>query len=218
MYDSNAGRRKVRPSISAVIPAYNEEKTIGDIVTKTLQHVDEVIVVDDGSTDDTDIIARRTGASVIQNEENRGVLVALARGFKAAKGEVLVTLDADGQHDPDEIPILVEPILEGHADLVLGRRSVLPYFSERVITKHTRLKVDVNDASTGFRAIRRGIADRMTLHGSCLCGTFILEAASLGARILEVPITVSEREEGERRIQTRHFKQVLYVMYDLLRY
>ena len=120
MHGSNAGRGNLRPTISAVIPAYNEEKTIGEIVTKTIQHVDEVIVVDDGSTDDTAVIARRTSASVVQNEENRGVLVALARGFKAAKGEVLVTLDADGQHDPDEIPILVEPILEGHADLVLG--------------------------------------------------------------------------------------------------
>ena len=129
-----------------------------------------------------------------------------------------MTLDADGQHDPDEIPILLEPILGGRADLVLGRRPRLPHLSERVITRLTRLKVDVNDASTGFRAVRREFADRMLLHGSCTCGTFILEASSLGARIEEVPITVREREEGERRIQTRHFKQVLYVLYDLLRY
>ena len=209
---------KGKLTISAIIPAYNEENTVGEVVSNALPHVDEVVVIDDGSTDDTAIVARIAGAKVVQNEGNRGVLVSLTRGFRTAKADILVTLDADGQHDPEEIPAMVEPILEDRADLVLGRRPGVPYFSEKVITRLTRLKVDVNDASTGFRAIRRSIADRMVLHGSCLCGTFILDASSLGARILEVPITINEREEGERRIRTRHFKQVLYVLYDLLRY
>lgn len=218
MHGSDAGGRIERPTISAVIPAYNEEKTVGEVVSKTLLHTDEVIVVDDGSTDDTHDVARNAGAEVVHNEENRGVLASLARGLKAARGDILVTLDADGQHNPDEIPTLLEPILGGRADLVLGRRPRLPHFSERVITGLTRLKVDINDASTGFRAIRREISERMNLHGSCTCGTFVLEAFSLGARIVEVPITVREREGGERRIQTRHFKQALYVLHDLLRY
>jgi glycosyltransferase involved in cell wall biosynthesis len=218
LHGSDAGKRMERPTISAIIPAYNEEKTVGEVVSQALIYTDEVIVVDDGSTDDTPDVARHAGAEVVHNEENRGVLVSLARGFRAARGDVLVTLDADGQHDPDEIPILLEPILGGRADLVLGKRPRLPHLSERVITGLTRLKVDINDASTGFRAVRREFADRMLLHGSCTCGTFILEASSLGARIVEVPITVREREEGERRIQTRHFTQVLYVLYDLLRY
>lgn len=218
MKGATTGEIKGKLTISAVIPAYNEEKTVGEVVSNVLPHVDEVVVIDDGSTDNTAIVARIAGAKVIQNEGNRGVLVSLTRGFRTAKADILVTLDADGQHDPEEIPALVEPILEDRADLVLGRRPGLPYFSEKVITRLTRLKVDVNDASTGFRAIRRIIADRMVLHGSCLCGTFILEASSLGARIVEVPITINEREEGERRIRTRHFKQVLYVLYDLLRY
>ena len=205
-------------SISAIIPAFNEEKTVGEIVSKTLKYVDEVIVIDDGSTDDTGVKAANAGARVIRNEENAGILKSLKVGFESALGDVIVTLDADGQHDPEEIPLLLGPILEEKADLVLGTRATVPYISERVIARLTSLRVAVRDASTGFRAIKADIAGIMDLHGSCSCGTLILEAKARGARIVEVPINVREREEGERRIQTRHFKQVLYVLYGLVRY
>ena len=218
MNASGSIKRNSRLTISVVIPAYNENETIGDVVARTLRHVDEAIVVDDGSSDDTAMVARNSGAIVVRNEVNKGVLESLKTGFKSAKGEILVTLDADGQHDPDEIPGLLEPILDDRADLVLGTRAELPHFSERVIARLTELKADVGDASTGFRAIRRNIVDRMVLHGACTCGTFILEAHSLGARIAEVPITVRERKGSKRRIKTRHFKQIFYVLYDLLRY
>lgn len=209
---------KGRPVISAVIPAFNEEKTIGDIVLRALYHVDEVIVVDDGSSDDTSSIAAGAGAKVVRNELNRGILAALREGFEAVEGEIVVTLDADGQHDPDEIPLLLEPILRNEADLVIGRRPVLPYFSERTITALTSLKVYVHDASSGFRAVRRAIIEKMRLHGTCTCGTFILEARSYGARVTEVLITVHERKEGRRRIKTKHIQQLFYVLYDLIRY
>jgi len=213
-----SSERGSRQTVSAVIPAYNEEETVGEVVARTLRHVDEVIVVDDGSTDDTSMVARNSGAVVVRNEANKGVLESLKMGFRSAGGEILVTLDADGQHDPNEIPGLLEPILDDRADLVLGARAELPHFSERVIARLTGLKVDVSDASTGFRAIRRNIVDGMELHGACTCGTFVLEAYSLGARIAEVPITVGERKGGKRRIKTRHFRQIFYVLYDLLRY
>jgi len=204
--------------ISAVIPAFNEEKTIGDIVSRSLRHVDEVLVIDDGSTDETGIIAEREGAKVIRNAENQGILNSLRRGFKAAKGDILVTLDADGQHDPDQIPVLVERIIADRSDLVLGKRAKLPYLSERVIAKLTSLRVPVRDASTGFRAIRRNIAQNMSLYGSCTCGTFVLEAASIGARISEVDIDMKERQIGDRRIKTSHLKQIFTILYFLLRY
>ena len=218
MNASGSIERGFRPTVSAVISAYNEEETVGEVVARTLRHVDEAIVVDDGSSDDTAMVARNFGAIVVRNEVNKGVLESLKTGFKSAKGEILVTLDADGQHDPDEIPGLLEPILDDRADLVLGTRAELPHFSERIIARLTGLKADVSDASTGFRAIRRNIVDRMVLHGACTCGTFILEAHSLGARIAEVSITVRERKGGKRRIKTRHFRQIFYVLYDLLRY
>ena len=100
---------------------------------------------------------------------------------------------------------------------MLGMRPTLSHLSERLITALTRLKAEVNDASTGFRAISKSIAERMPLHGSCACGTFILEAHSLGARIAEVPITVGQRSD-KRLIKTRHLKQILYVTYGLLKF
>lgn len=84
--------------------------------------------------------------------------------------------------------------------MALGARAAVPYFSENVIARLTSLRVSVRDASTGFRAIKIDIARNMDLHGSCSCGTLILEAKARGARIVEVPINVREREEGERRI------------------
>jgi glycosyltransferase involved in cell wall biosynthesis len=208
----------MKPTLTAIISAYNEEETIGEVVSRTLRHVDEVIVVDDGSTDDTSPLAEEAGAEVIRNAVNVGKRRSLVRGYRAAHGDIVVSLDADLQHDPDDIPRLVEPILSDRADLVIGARARLPYFSERVIAWLTSLRVDVKDASSGYRAIRRSVVEMMEIHGSCMCGTFILEARSRGARIAEVPIEVAERRTGTRRIQTKHFMQTLWVLYDLLRY
>jgi glycosyltransferase involved in cell wall biosynthesis len=201
--------------VSAVIPAYNEEKTIEAVVKEALSYVDEVLVVDDGSTDDTARRAEEAGARVLK-QRNAGVLKATERGLREATGDVIVTLDADGQHDPSEIPSLIEPILRGEADLVMGIRPELPYLSERILTSLTSMRVPIGDASTGFRAVRREIAREMSLHGACLCGTFVLEAHRSGARVAGVPISIKERE-GERRIQTSHFRQFFTVLWDVLK-
>jgi len=202
-------------TVSVVIPAYNEEKTIEAVVKEALSHVDEVLVVDDGSTDSTARRAEEAGARVLK-QRNAGVLKATERGLGEATGDIIVTLDADGQHDPSEIPILIEPILRGEADLVMGIRPELPYLSERMLTSLTSMRVPIGDASTGFRAVRREIAKKMSLHGACLCGTFVLEAHRRGARVAGVPISIKERE-GERRIQTRHFRQFFTVLLDVLK-
>lgn len=171
----------MKPKVSAVIPAYNEEETISEVVERTLRYVDEVIVVDDGSLDKTADKAHEAGAKVVKLGENRGILQATVRGFREAEGEIIVTLDADGQHSPDEIPRLLEPILRGEADLVLGQRPSLPHLSERILAYLTGLRVAVHDVSTGFRTLRRWIAEGMKLKGSCLCGILVLEAHRLGA-------------------------------------
>jgi len=202
-------------TVSAVIPAYNEEKTIEAVVKGALSHVDEALVVDDGSTDDTARIAEEAGAKVLR-QQNAGVLKATELGLREATCDIIVTLDADGQHDPSEIPSLIEPILRGEADLVMGIRPELPYLSERILTSLTSIRVPIGDASTGFRAVRREIAREMSLHGACLCGTFVLEAHRHGARVAGVPISIKERE-GERRIQTRHLRQFFTVLWDVLR-
>jgi len=146
-----------------------------------------------------------------------GVLKTIRRGMREAKGDIIVTLDADGQHDPTEIPILIQPILDGKADLVMGARPSFPYWSEWFLTWLTSLRVPVKDAATGFRAIKQEIAAEMNVYGECTCGTFVIEAARLGARVASVPISIRERE-GPRRIQTRHFRQFFIVLRDVMRF
>ncbi len=203
-------------SVSVVIPAYFEEKTIADIVQRCLPYADEVLVVNDGSTDNTTINAEEAGAKVIALPENKGVLGATQVGLLEAKGDIIVTLDADGQHDPSEIPRVIEPIIEGKAELVMGTRPLFPYFSEKVLTWLTSLRAPVGDASTGFRAVTKEVAREMKLHGRCMCGTFVLEAVRHGARVASVPISIRERKHGDRRIQTEHIAQFFIVLKDLL--
>jgi glycosyltransferase involved in cell wall biosynthesis len=203
-------------TVSIVIPAYSEEKTIGTIVQRSLPYAGEVLVVNDGSTDDTVAKANEAGARVIELPENRGVLVATQVGLVEASGDIVVTIDADGQHDPAEIPTLIAPILSGDADLVMGVRPSFPYLSEKILTWLTSLRAPVGDAATGFRAVRKEIAKKMVLHGRCMCGTFVLEGVKHGARVSSVPISIKEREYGERRIQSEHFAQFFIVLRDVL--
>ena len=205
-----------RLTVSVVIPAYFEEKSIGEIVQRCTPFADEVLVVNDGSTDDTSKNAREAGARVIDLPKNLGVLGATQTGLHEASGDIIVTLDADGQHDPSEIPEIIEPILKGEAELVMGIRPSFPYFSEKLLTWLTSLKAPVGDASTGFRAVTKDVARKMELHGRCMCGTFVLEAVKHGARASSIPISIKDREHGNRRIQSEHFAQFFIILKDIL--
>lgn len=199
-------------TVTVVIPAYFEEKTIGSIVERCLPFADEVLVVNDGSTDDTVKAALAAGARVVDLPENVGMLGATQAGLREASGDIIVTLDADGQHDPAHILEVIKPILEGKVDMVMGVRPNFPYFSERVLTWLTSLRVPVGDASTGFRAVTRDIAGKMELHCRCMCGTFVLEGARHGVRVASIPISVRERGDGDRRVQTEHIAQFFIVL------
>jgi len=114
-----------KPFVVACIPAFNEEGSIAGVVVRAGKYVDRVVVCDDGSVDLTGEIAEGLGAVVIRHEGNRGKGAALRSAFLRARelgADVVVMLDADGQHDPEEIPGLVEPILKGAADMVVGSR------------------------------------------------------------------------------------------------
>jgi len=197
--------------VSAVIPAYNEDKRIGNVLDKTKPHVDEIIVIDDKSEDDTAFVARNRGAKVISNEKNLGYIESIKKGFKSAKGKIIVTLDADGEHDPEEIPDLIKPILNNEADLVLGKREKIARISEQFINWLTKFKVNIKDSGTGFRAIKKELALKLKLKGKCTCGIFVLEANSYGAKIAEVPITINNINKS-RKIAWHHFKQIFFVL------
>lgn len=203
-------------SYTVIIPAYNEERSIGEVIKQTQKFADEVIVVDDCSTDNTKELCQRLGAKVVTNEHRKGYIGAIKTGFERANHEIIVTLDADGEHDPSDIPRLVEPILMRKADLVLGKRENISRISERFINSLTNFKVKVVDSGTGFRALKRELASKLNLKGKCTCGILVLEANRHGARIVEVPITLNHTLE-KRNIAWSHFWQIFYVLRQLLK-
>lgn len=205
-----------KPRVSVVIPTYNEAMSIGNVVANCKAFCDEIIVIDDGSTNGTSKIAKKSGAVVIVNEKNLGVTKATQKGLEVARGDIIVTMDADGQHDPSDIPKLIKPLTEGRCEVALGVRDKIPQRSERIINALTNLSVKCSDAGTGFRAIKADLAKKMKLHGTCLCGTFVLEAHKRGAKIIEIPIQTKPRVYGKSRVKTRHIKQFFYVLRDLI--
>lgn len=197
--------------VTVIIPAYNEGSRIGPVIEEAREFADEVLVIDDGSTDNTVGVAREAGAKVISNSFRSGYIGAIKTGFRRAKNEYIVTMDADGEHDPGDIPKLLEPIRIGNADVVLGEREEIARPSEKLLCWLARFQVKVRDCGTGFRAMRREIAEEMELQGECTCGTFVLEADSLGARITEVSVHLRPINKP-RGIAWKHFGQFWYVL------
>ncbi len=201
--------------LSVIIPAYNEAERIDSVVRDALKYADEVLVVDDGSADGTAFVAEDAGARVIR-QENAGYIAAIKHGFREAQGDILVTMDADGEHRAKDLPRLVEPILRDEADLVLGARPHITRPSERFLNWLTSFRVQVSDSGTGLRALRRELALKLELNGRCICGISVLEPAALGARIAEVPIELNEIDKS-RRIAWFHLPQVWYILKWLIR-
>ncbi|MFB6300999.1 MAG: glycosyltransferase family 2 protein [Halobacteriales archaeon] len=202
------GDREV--SVTVVVPAYNEDNRIGATV-RELTEAYQVLVVDDGSTDDTAAVARAAGAEVSRQESNRGYIAALKRGFTEADGDVIVTYDADGEHRPADVERLLEPLRRDELDLVIGARDRIPRPSERLLNWLAQRRVNVSDTGSGLRALRRELAISLELPTACTCGTFVLEAHDLGARIGTVPIRTRTIEKP-RGIAWQHGRQLLYVL------
>ncbi|MFW6017215.1 MAG: glycosyltransferase family 2 protein [Halapricum sp.] len=196
--------------VTVVVPAYNEEGRIGPVVEE-LTGTYRVLVVDDGSTDRTATEACEAGATVVEQPVNRGYIAALKRGFREAETAIVVTYDADGEHRPEHVRRVAEPIGTHNLDLVLGTRSRVPRPSERLLNRLTRLRVDVTDSGTGLRALRRDLAVELELDTVCTCGTLVLEATAKGARIGEVPIETREIDK-QRSIAWGHARQLLHVL------
>lgn len=197
--------------IAAIIPAYNEEGRIRDVIRETKDHVNRIIVIDDGSTDGTSTVAKEAGAEVISHKQNKGYLAALRTGFRSVREDIVVTIDADGENNPKDIPKLVALIKERRADLVLGRRKHVPRASERFLDFLTSFAVDVSDTGTGFRALKIDLAKKLKLEGKCPCGTFILEVAKLGGKIQEIPVRVRKIDKP-KKVAWKHLIQIFYVL------
>ncbi|WP_438268191.1 DUF2304 family protein [Halocatena salina] len=205
-------------SVYVVIPAYNEAESIRSVVESLPDaiggYVLQPLVVSDGSTDATVDTARSTNAIVVDHPINQGQGGALRTGFSIAEqhsANIVVTMDADGQHPVEELPRLVEPIIDDEADYVVGSRytgvdesnnSATRRLGIRVFTAliNVMTKADITDCTNGYRAIRATQLDKMTLSEERFSAPeLLIEARKNGLRIKEIPITIAQRAAGETK-------------------
>lgn len=197
--------------IVAAIPCFNTEATIADVVIKAKKHVDRVLVIDDGSTDDTAAIAKKAGAMVVSHDVNRGYGGAIRSCFKVALeggASVLVTLDGDGQHNPADIECVIAPILNGDADVVIGSRFIeekgnMPRyrrFGIKLITALFNLgaSTKIGDAQSGFRAYSGRVLEALFLkeEGMGVSMEILFKARAAGFRFAEAPVSCLYHEGG----------------------
>jgi glycosyltransferase involved in cell wall biosynthesis len=211
-----------KPMVVVGIPAFNEEKTIACVVLEAQKSADIVIVCDDGSTDLTGEIAERLGADVVYHDQNSGYGAAMQSLFKRARelhADILVTLDGDGQHDPEEIRRLIEPITEHRAEVVLGSRFIeksgtadMPFYRQigiKVITKlaNGSAKNGVSDAQSGFRAYSKYALEHLGSiceDGMSASVELLREVHKSGLTVCEVPITCKYEESVGVKTSTKN--------------
>ncbi|MCP4536827.1 MAG: glycosyltransferase family 2 protein [Chloroflexi bacterium] len=189
--------------VIAAIPCYNEERFIDNVVRRVSQYVDQVIVVDDGSSDRTTEVAQAAGATVIRHDINKGPGGAYKTCFRAARengADVLITLDGDDQHDPDELPRLLQPLLNEEADLVIGSRFLEQYeiaryrkFGIDVITflYNVGSKAKIVDTQSCYRGYSKRALERLriTEDGFGFSVELLVQARKRDLRVVEVPIS-----------------------------
>ena len=217
-------------AVTAVIPAYNEEKTIKRVVEETRRFVTDVVVVDDGSSDSTGMIAAGAGATVLRHRENMGYGAALRTGFKHVKNNgaaVMVVLDADGQHNPADIPGLIKPIVEGRADVVAGSRFLdgnvrtrIPAYRKLgigVVNQAWKLAAGgaMTDTQCGFRAYSRDAVDKIEIKEANMSASLEIlgQTSDNGLRLMEVPVSVDYGSETSTIRPGKHGMELInYVL------
>lgn len=209
----------VRPTVTVVVPARNEADNIFPVLVGARPHADELLVVDGRSTDGTRDIATACGARVISdNGKGKGAAIRLA--IRQAKGDILVFIDADGSHDPSDIPALVAPILAGEADHVSGSRMLggsdelhatfrqfVRLFGSQIITLSINYSQNVRltDCQNGFRAIRRETAQALGLEEdiTTIEQEMIIKSLRSGYRMGEVATHEYVRSNGESNFHVK---------------
>jgi len=185
-----------------IIPTYNEAKTIADLIRKIRGQDLEAVVVDDGSNDDTEKIAKENGATVIKNQRNQGKGASLIRGFNYALSnefEAVITMDGDGQHETADIPYFIRLAQYSNSGILIGNRmstsKSMPFirhltnrFMSWLISKITRQKIP--DTQCGFRLIKKDVLEKLDLltRRYEIESEILIKAACLGYRIESVPI------------------------------
>jgi glycosyltransferase involved in cell wall biosynthesis len=200
--------------ITCIIPAYNEEKNIVKVINDVLPYVNELIVVDDCSSDHTSLLAAEAGAIVLRHVINRGQGAALQTGNEYAlnnKADIIVHFDADDQFLAKEIPDMTKPLIEGRADIVfgsrfLGKKTNFPFTKKYIIMPLAQifsrliLGVKLSDPQNGFRALSRLTAQKIIIDNRQMAHASEIQAKAfkLKLKIVEVPITVIYHHFGQK--------------------
>ena len=180
-----------KSKIIAGIPAYNAEGTIAKVILLTRQYVDRVIVCDQGSSDMTSDISKALGAEVIKHNENLGYGAALTTLFEKAREEgsiAMITLDGDGKHNPKDIPVLLEPIIEGEADIVVGL-GLLDFAHKN--------KAPISDVESTFKAYNKKVIELIKLSEIVMDANIeiLAKAKEAGLKVKEIPTVIPHKED-----------------------
>ena len=204
--------------LSVVVPMFNEEPTVGDVITRLegvlektgLPH--EIIVVDDYSRDHSVEAARSKHAKVYRLKQHMGKGYALRAGFVKAKGTLIATIDSDGSHRPEELPLLLEPVLQGEADLVIGSRFSMPTTAtsrrnqagNRLfnVLIHVLTGNPISDSQSGYRVMTAKVLRSMKLKSFeyQIESEMLVKTVRKGFRVKEVPVSFEQRTFGRSQI------------------
>ena len=210
--------------VTAGIPAHNEEKNIAKIIVELKKTVDQIIVCDDGSTDSTSAIAESLGATVVKHTKNSGYGMAIRSIFlkgKEINADILVTLDADGQHKIEDISKIIKPVADGQADISIGSRFLkednnTPGYRKlgvKIITKVTNssLSEKITDAQSGFRAYNNKVLQSLTPadSGMGISTEILIKSSNLGLKIIEVPTEIQYEGDTSTQNPVSHGTEVL---------
>jgi len=204
--------------IAAVIPALNEEKAIGRVLSDLKGRVDLVVVVDDGSCDKTSQVASNFGVPVLSHIINCGQGAALQTGIDYCLGkdiDIIVTFDADGQHDPGDIKTLIAPIINNQADIVLGSRfikkqnlgmPVLKYLVIKLAVQFDKIRTGlaITDTHNGLRAISRQAAEKIKIQqdGMAHASEILEQIAKYQLKYIEIPVKVRYTDYSKKKGQS----------------
>lgn len=189
--------------ITAIVPAFNEVNTITRVVNNLKQCVQEIIVIDDGSSDETGLRAFKSGAFVIYHKKNLGYDKTIGDGFKEAikrGADIIITLDADGQHRTEDVNRLTKLIISGKADLVIAQRPYFTHFCERIFALYTKLFYGIKDPLCGLKVYHKkiyksiGYFDTINSIGTQL----MIEALHRGFKAQFIPIKIRSRHDQSR--------------------
>jgi len=223
---------RVNPGVAVVIPTLNEEETVGAIIDACKPYADEIIVVDGHSQDRTrDVVEKRGVRVILDNGKGKGE--ALRHAINYVSHDVIVFVDADGSHDPNDIPKLVKPILDGDADHVTGSRLIggsselhggfdecFRLMGSSFITAciNWKYKVRLSDSQNGFRAIRTDVIKRLGLRENITTieQEMIMKTLRKGYRMAEVPTHEQKRIAGYSKISVK--KVAFRYVYSMVKY